>query len=90
MIGVRTDEENLPPITTVPVTNLYQNLSLTPSKSESEETNSHMLRISENEKESIECEKSLLPISARSSFSSVSTSATRLSVTYPDILEISC
>ena len=59
------------------------------SKSESEENISKILRMSNSEKESIECEKSLLTISARSSFSSASKFATRLPVTYPDILEVS-
>ena len=74
-------------ITTFPVPRIYQNLSLSPAKRKGEDTVVKTLRIYESDKEG---EKNFHTISGSSSSSSISTTATKLSVTCPDVLEASC
>ena len=87
MLGIRTVEDHLPPTRTFPVPRIYQNLSLAPSRRKSEDNLGKALRIYESDKEG---ENSFLTFSGSSSSSSISTTATKLSVTCPDVLEASC
>ena len=86
MLGIKTEEDHLPPSRTFTVPRIYQNLSSAPSRRKSEDNIGKALRIYESDKEG---ENSFLTFLGSSSSCSISTNATKLLVTCPDV-EVPC